>query len=87
LITAGFARDENRDLYIAAGEDGAAIGEGAAALAGDGAALIRSAASVLEDWGIPVIVEKQSNVENNPRSEDVSADMAASLANELGLKI
>jgi DNA processing protein len=86
LITAGFARDENRDLYVAAGEDGAAFGEGAAGLAQDGAALIQSAAKVLEDWGIPAGVERLPSVEK-PWPEQGSADMAASLARELGLEM
>jgi DNA processing protein len=53
LITAQFALDQGRDLWVASAGIGSPRGEGTRKLAGDGARVISAAAAVLREWGIP----------------------------------
>ncbi|MDR0878842.1 MAG: DNA-processing protein DprA [Treponema sp.] len=50
LITAGFALEQGRDLWVASAGTGAAAGAGTAKLAGDGARIIYTAADILAEW-------------------------------------
>jgi DNA processing protein len=72
LITADFALEHDRDLWVAAGVEGP-LGDGCLALADDGAKIVHSAEDVLLEWGIP------------PRKSTAQLSLAANLARELEL--
>jgi DNA processing protein len=90
LITASYARDENRDLYAARGDGGEALGAGTAALAADGVKLIDSAAVILDEWGVapPAPVRRWTDDDRTGRQTNMTkaAKLAASMARELGLE-
>jgi DNA processing protein len=51
LITADFALEQNRDLFVAGDADGAVFGEGCRRLAEDGAKVMRTADDILAELG------------------------------------
>lgn len=53
LITADFALQDGRDLYVGSQGLGSARGAGTRRLAADGAPVLDSATALLEDWGYP----------------------------------
>jgi DNA processing protein len=52
LITARFALEQGRDLWVASSGVGSTRGEGTRKLAGEGAGVISEAAEILNEWGI-----------------------------------
>jgi DNA processing protein len=72
LITAQFALEQGRDLWVAssgaAGNAGGAFqayGEGTRGLAADGAKIIYSGSDILDEWGIQstqILNSKEKNV-------------------------
>ena len=79
LITADYALEQGRDLYVhAEGFEGAA-GEGTRRLAAEGAPTIACAADVLADWGI----ERQCGMRKVSRPEENAVSMAQMLTDEL----
>ncbi|MDR1107937.1 MAG: DNA-processing protein DprA [Spirochaetaceae bacterium] len=52
LITAGFALEQNRDLWVASSGVGSAQGEGTRKLASEGARVISGAEDILKEWGV-----------------------------------
>jgi DNA processing protein len=52
LITARFALEQGRDLWVASSGIGSVRGEGTRKLADDGARVIFEAAEILKEWGI-----------------------------------
>jgi DNA processing protein len=87
LITAQFALDQGRDLWVAAAGTaalpgiGSAFGEGTRKLAGDGARVVSSARTILDEWGI---ARDAGTGEEQPQD---GAALALSLARELNLKL
>jgi DNA processing protein len=61
LITARFALEQNRDLWVAsAGAVFSPSGAGTARLAGEGAKIIRAASDILDEWNMkPVQIEEK----------------------------
>lgn len=53
LITADYALDQGRDLFVHEVGTAPPVGAGSAELAEDGAMVIQSAAEILEEWGLP----------------------------------
>jgi DNA processing protein len=85
LITAGFALEQGRDLWV----DGACIvsgrSAGTARLADDGAGLISSAADILAEWTI-VIKKEAVKSKANHSPGNVGSGLASSMAEYLNLK-
>jgi DNA processing protein len=73
LITAQFALEQGRDLWVARAGLILPWGEGTAKLAADGGKVIASAAAILEEWGIPGISETREN------GDALASSLAASL--------
>jgi DNA processing protein len=69
LITADYALDHGRDLYVHAEGVIGERGEGSAALAQDGAMVIRSAWEIREDWGLSVEHGMDVREGNSPFAE------------------
>jgi DNA processing protein len=78
LITAQFALDQGRDLWVASA--GMARGEGTRKLAADGAGIISSGKTILKEWGLAV----DSPEEPAPFS---GAALASSLARSLHIEL
>ncbi|MDR2747192.1 MAG: DNA-processing protein DprA [Treponema sp.] len=76
LITARFALEQGRDLWVSAA--GAASG-GAAALVEDGAGIVYSAFDITRDWGLDLAPEDRGKAEG----DSIGRTLAASLAREL----
>jgi len=78
LITARFALEQNRDLWVDAVGVSSPLGAGTARLAEDGAGVINSAMDILAEWHMTVPVKQ----------DDVSgAGLASSLAEYLKIKL
>jgi DNA processing protein len=75
LITACFALEQGRDLWVAAA---GLASEGAARLAEDGAGIVYSAADIAQDWGLDPAVEDRKAGEDS-----IGRTLAASLARQL----
>jgi DNA processing protein len=90
LITASFALDQGRDLWVAREGLSSPRGEGTARLAEEGAGLAGSAAEILEEWGL---TEKTSRTDREIREASLKDDfrggafLASSLARELDIKL
>jgi DNA processing protein len=76
LITAHFALEQGRDLWVSAA---GLASEGAARLAEDGAGIVYSASDMMRDWGMDAAVEDRGETGGNP----IGKTLAASLAREL----
>jgi DNA processing protein len=76
LITAQFALDQGRDLWVAAAGTVSLRGEGTRKLAGEGARIVSDPAMILEEWGAAAPREV-------PASGGQGAALAASLAKSL----
>jgi DNA processing protein len=82
LITAGFALEQNRDLWVASSGVDSALGEGTRKLAGEGAGVISGAEDILKEWGI---VPREVFCQDR---EPVGAVIpVASLARELNIEL
>ncbi|MCL1836290.1 MAG: DNA-processing protein DprA [Treponema sp.] len=88
LITARFALDQNRDLWVASAGIEIDHGRrafdrrGTAALAADGAAVLDSASGILEAWNI-----KAAETENKTGQTASGVHLAANLAGSLGIEL
>jgi DNA processing protein len=85
LITARFALEQGRDLWVTSSGVNSTRGEGTRKLAEEGARVISGAAEILGEWGI---------VLENPPGEDSSRDrplrgaiLASSLARKLNIEL
>jgi DNA processing protein len=74
LITAGFALDQNRELYVAAAEDGNVFGEGCGRLTEDGAKRMYSARDLFREW----------NIERDGKNTNAALTLAEMTIKELG---
>jgi len=81
LITAQFALDQDRDLWVDRVGVSSACGAGTARLAEEGAGIIDSARDILAEWNLAASPDKRSG-------NDVSgAGLASSLAEHLNIKL
>ncbi|GHU66414.1 DNA processing protein DprA [Spirochaetia bacterium] len=78
LITAGFALEQGRDLWVASSGVNSRIGRGTAKLAEDGARVINSARDILDEWGF---------VNEIPQDDRPGLALAANLARSLNIKL
>ena len=71
LITASFAADQGREVFVIPGSIFAQTAEGTNALLRDGARLVRDAADILEDLGLsgsgPILTQSQMSLDENER--------------------
>lgn len=79
LITADFALDQNRDLYVASAGLEGALSDGSRNLENQGAAVVRSSADVLGDWGRFLDIHR-AEIRRAPES---GADLARMMELEL----
>lgn len=90
LITAAFALEQNRDLWVTEAGVNSARGKGTARLAGEGAAIINSAREILDEWGIEAagIPEEEKTEAGFPVSgNQAGMALAISMARKLKMKI
>jgi DNA processing protein len=76
LITAHFALEQGRDLWVSSA---GLTSEGAARLAEDGAGIVYSASDMMRDWGMDAVAEDREDAGGN----SIGKTLAASLAREL----
>jgi DNA processing protein len=87
LITARFALEQGRDVWVAASTetaDDGCFGAGCSALAGDGAGRINGAADILGEWGIEASAAADAADDDG---EDSGGDLASKMARELGIEL
>jgi DNA processing protein len=82
LITAQFALDQGRDLWVASSGMSSVRGDGTRKLAGEGAKVISGAEDILREWGI--VSEKAL-----PRDQELLSGvrLASSLARKLNIEL
>jgi DNA processing protein len=89
LITARFALEQNRDLWVASsGAAASRFGEGTARLAAEGARVIHTAEEILEDWNLErrrAPEERDGQTERSGAAE--GCFLASSLAEALGVEL
>jgi DNA processing protein len=91
LLTARFAMDQGRDVYIASAAMKSPFGEGARKLAADGCPVISSASEILAEWNIiPASLaeldeQNRRNGGSFPSRDKDGSLLAHSLKKELGL--
>jgi DNA processing protein len=83
LITARFALEQDRDLWVARAGLDSPRGEGCRNLAGDGAKIIGSAGDILEEWGVAAGEPPGLPV---PEGLSKGAALASSLARSLNIE-
>ncbi|GHT96500.1 DNA processing protein DprA [Spirochaetia bacterium] len=83
LITAQFALEQGRDLWVASMGVASPTGEGTRKLAADGSRVISAAAAILREWGI----ESKSRASAGARNCATGAALASSLANSLNIDV
>lgn len=86
LITAKFALDQNRDIWVDRVGISSPNGKGSAWLAGEGAPVIDSAADILAEWNISG-VKRKDVTRTAERNSATGATLAASLAEYLDIKL
>ncbi|MDR2740986.1 MAG: DNA-processing protein DprA [Treponema sp.] len=79
LITARFALEQGRDLWVAAAGISSPRGEGTRALAEDGGRVIRRAGDIFAEWGIEISGENVDSILSD------GSDLASSLARSLNI--
>lgn len=82
LITAQFALDQGRDLWVASSGMRSPRGDGTRKLAGDGAKVISGATDILREWGI---VSKKALPQDRELLSGVK--LASSLARKLNIEL
>ncbi len=88
LITADFALDQGRDVYVAACRIGGPQSAGLDRLAAEGAWAVLSAAEILDGWGIPhfgIRAGTEYIEERDDGNPTTGQSLAAALRAELGL--
>ncbi len=85
LITADYALDQGRDLFVHAAGLTGAVGAGTKDLADDGAKIIDGPQGIFEEWGVPVATGLASRVERPSGSDPTvnGSDAGRHLADEL----
>ena len=83
LITADFALDQNRDLYIASSGMNGAASEGTRNLERQGAPVISNASDVMSDWGRFLDIRMVDAVDGPGGSDDLARMMKLELDGRL----
>jgi DNA processing protein len=87
LITARFALEQNRDLWVTL--TGSPVGKGTEKLAEQGAKIVTSASDILKDWGRAIEKNEESRASNGGRGDVEGTfspeDSAAELMRDLGI--
>ena len=86
LITARFALDQNRDLWVENTGVTSPRGGGTASLAGEGAAVISSARDILLDWNITSDKDSEQ-AEKRELFQNNGVGLASSMAASLNIKL
>jgi DNA processing protein len=81
LITARFALEQGRDLWVASTGVASSRGEGCRALAEDGARVIGGAEEILAEWGIEISGENMDSIFSG------GSALASSLARSLNIRL
>jgi DNA processing protein len=84
LITAGFALEQGKDLWVASSGVNSPLGKGTTRLAEDGARVISSARDILDEWGF-VNIDNGDN--RTPALDTPGLALAADLARSLNIKL
>jgi DNA processing protein len=84
LITAGFALEQNRDVWVASTGVSSPAGKGTAKLAADGAKVVFSAREILDEWGIFVDADNDITTRTG---KNPGVDLANTLAGRLNIKL
>jgi DNA processing protein len=84
LITAEFALEQNRDLWVASAGVSSPAGKGTARLAAEGAKVLSSVREILEEWGIPFDADNGITTRTGKNPAD---DLAHTLAERLNIKL
>jgi DNA processing protein len=84
LITAGFALEQGRDLWVASSGFNSPLGKGTARLAEDGARVISSARDILVEWGW---VHVDNGDDETPADDRPGLALAADIARSLNIKL
>ena len=88
LITARFALEHNRDLWVDRAGLASKLGGGIVRLAEEGAAVISSAADILAEWKMPVITDAEADTEaKRDHGFKEEGDLASSMAEYLDIKL
>ena len=88
LITARYALEQGRDLWVDTGGVSSPKGRGTARLAEEGAGIISSAHDILAEWNIAGHAESGRSERNGMSHNDVSpSGLASSLAEYLNIKL
>ncbi len=87
LITADFALEQGRDLFVCADTLGSSRAEGTRRLREQGAQAITSAADILETWGIGAVSPECESEPERPfeRTADNGLSVSASIGRQLAL--
>jgi DNA processing protein len=90
LITARFALEQDRDIWVSSVGVRSSRGKGTAKLAEEGAKVINSVRDILIEWGIEINPEKTPDLELQQKQDDLSrtgAALASSLAKSLKINL
>jgi DNA processing protein len=82
LITAQFALEQGRDLWVASSGVSSVLGDGTRKLAGEGAKVISGAADIIREWGI--VLEEDLSRDRGSLS---GVRMVSSLARRLNIEL
>jgi DNA processing protein len=83
LITAAFALEHGRDLWVARQGMSGFSGAGSAKLALEGAVIIDRAGDILKEWGLPVEAGEERHEETGGSGKALASSLARSLDIEL----
>jgi DNA processing protein len=87
LITASFALEQGRDLWVAGAGVSSARGQGTARLAEEGAGVAGSAGEILEEWGLTEVPSRTNREASLKDDSSGGVSLASSLARELNIKL
>ena len=92
LITARFALDQDRDLWVDRIGVSSPLGKGIARLAEDGAAVLDSARDILAEWNLDSYIGKEKGKGKrgdaaHSAAKNTGAGLASSLAEYLNIKL
>jgi len=79
LITADFALEQGRDLWVGSAGSASRLGEGTLRLAGEGASIAEDAYAIVKDWGFP-IPPREADRRIDPNGVDGQSSLKTALA-------
>jgi DNA processing protein len=87
LITASFALEQGRDLWVASSGVNSPLGKGTARLAEDGARVINSARDILDEWGFVNNDKGNERISRGSSPDRPGLALAEDLARSLNIKL